>query len=238
MFDALPRLDLLQKSGWFDRVDWFIVPSVKHDFQKETLRLLGIEDRKIVEGHLHTHIQTDLLLASSYVRFPEHIPQWACNFLRKTFLPAASEEVGEIPFMYISRTDANSRNILNELELIQTLKEFGFKEVQLREYSVAEQARLFAGAKVIVAPHGAGLANLVFCSKGATVVELFPEGYVLPLYYDLASKVGLKYTHIVCEADAKANSVKQGMKLNLLVDLKRLKKKVEGIMETYTASIN
>jgi capsular polysaccharide biosynthesis protein len=30
----------------------------------------------------------------------------------------------------------------------------------------------FAAAAVVIAPHGAGLANLVFCAPGTTVIEL------------------------------------------------------------------
>jgi capsular polysaccharide biosynthesis protein len=115
------------------------------------------------------------------------------------------------------------------------LDEFGFKTIELGSLSFAEQVSLFASAKVIIGPHGAGLANLVFCRKGTTVIELFADDYVFPLYYDLANKVELKYDYLICSSDAKATNVKQGMKLNMYVDLDRLKPKLESLLELYSS---
>jgi capsular polysaccharide biosynthesis protein len=62
---------------------------------------------------------------------------------------------------------------------------------------VTEQIRAFAEATVIVAPHGAALANLTFASPGAAVVELFPAGCLLPDYWRLASSVpGMRYRYV------------------------------------------
>jgi capsular polysaccharide biosynthesis protein len=69
--------------------------------------------------------------------------------------------------------------------------------------SVAEQIRTFAGASVIVSPHGAALANLVFASPGCTVIELFPPGCVLPDYWRLASSVpGVTYRYLSAWPDS------------------------------------
>jgi capsular polysaccharide biosynthesis protein len=233
MFDALPRLQLLKKSGWFDKVDWFVVPRYKHGFQKDTLRLLGIDESKIIEGHQETHIRADNLLAPSFVRHNGHIPKWSCDFLRNHFLPLATAQSHTYSYVYISRNDSSSRNVINESELTSMLDEYGFKKVELGSMSFAEQVSLFASAKVIIGPHGAGLANLVFCKKGTTVIELFAEDYVFPLYYDLANKVELNYDYLICSADAKANNAKQGMKLNLYVDLSKLQTKLDALLETY-----
>ncbi len=44
----------------------------------------------------------------------------------------------------------------------------------LEGLSLAEQIRLFAGAGTVVAPHGAGLANLAYMPAGGRVVEFLP----------------------------------------------------------------
>ena len=46
--------------------------------------------------------------------------------------------------------------------------------------SVAEQVELFVYADVVVAPHGAGLTNLLFCREGTRIVEIFPPTYINP----------------------------------------------------------
>ncbi len=51
---------------------------------------------------------------------------------------------------------------------------------------------LFRDAEIVIAPHGGGLANLVFCTPGAKVIELFPPANI-DLYYRLATQLGLNY---------------------------------------------
>lgn len=231
LFDALPRIHFLQKSGWFDRVDWFVVPSYKHGYQQDTLRLLGIGKDKIIEGHEETHIQADVMIASSYARHGEHIPAWVCDFLRKSFSDLVTSDMEAASHIYISRSDSGSRVVVNEAELFAILDEYGFQKVTLSNLSFLEQVKVFASAKFIVAPHGAGLANLVFCEKGTTVVELFADGYVLPLYYDLATKVGVNYNYLVCQEDTEVKDVRQAMKLNISVDLSKFKTKMEQLLD-------
>jgi capsular polysaccharide biosynthesis protein len=62
--------------------------------------------------------------------------------------------------------------------------------------SVSEQARLFAQAEVIVAPHGGALTNLVFCQPLTKVVELFPPGYTPVCFWTITDAVGLSYRPI------------------------------------------
>jgi capsular polysaccharide biosynthesis protein len=57
--------------------------------------------------------------------------------------------------------------------------------------------RIFATANLIVAPHGAALANIIFASPGSTLIELFPAGCLLPDYWRLASSVpGMAYRYV------------------------------------------
>lgn len=224
LFDALPRIRFLQKSGWFNKVGWFVVPCYKHGYQWDTLRLLGVGKEKIIQGHQETHLQADTVTASSYARHGEHIPAWLCDFLRKSFLGSATPDI-EAPTHIYSRNDTGSRIVVNEPQLFNLLEERGLRKITLSNLTFLEQVKVFASAKFIVAPHGAGLANLVFCEKGTTVIELFADSYVLPLYYDLAMKVGLNYRYMVCQEDTEVSDMRQAMKLNIRVGLSKFKAK-------------
>ena len=81
---------------------------------------------------------------------------------------------------------------MNEAEILELLQAYGFIEVRLEELAFTDQVRLFRDADVVVAPHGSGLANLVFCAPGARVIELFPAA-VLDFYFRLSQAVGLDY---------------------------------------------
>jgi capsular polysaccharide biosynthesis protein len=43
----------------------------------------------------------------------------------------------------------------------------------MERYSLAEQVTLFSKAEIVVSPHGAGLANILFSPPGLTVVDIF-----------------------------------------------------------------
>lgn len=58
-------------------------------------------------------------------------------------------------------------------------------------WSVAEQARLFRSARLVIANHGAGCTNVVFCEPGTHFVELPPV--LFPCYRNLAQRSGLHY---------------------------------------------
>jgi capsular polysaccharide biosynthesis protein len=68
--------------------------------------------------------------------------------------------------------------MLNEADLEKALAGLGFRVLVAGELSVREQIAAFSRAKLIVAPHGAALANLIFAPPGATVVEIVTPGIV------------------------------------------------------------
>lgn len=61
---------------------------------------------------------------------------------------------------------------------------------------MSEQAEIFAGAEIIVAPHGAALTNLVFCSEGTTVIEFFSPDYIRTDYWMISQQLGLEHYYI------------------------------------------
>jgi hypothetical protein len=73
--------------------------------------------------------------------------------------------------IYISRR-GTSRPLPEEEQVEQALRERGFAILRLEEMPWLDQIRAFQHARTIIAPHGAGLANLVFTPAGATVTEI------------------------------------------------------------------
>src|SRR5690606_29148055 len=68
--------------------------------------------------------------------------------------------------IYVSRTLARQRRVQNEDELVSLLERYGFAKYIPEQMPFEDQVRLFRDAKAVVAPHGAGLANLVFARPG------------------------------------------------------------------------
>jgi capsular polysaccharide biosynthesis protein len=80
-----------------------------------------------------------------------------------------------------------------------SLQDLGFELVNLNAVSVEEQVRLFSAADMIVAPHGAGLTNIMFAPAHCRVVELAVETHCTASYLVIASAVGQRYGYVMCE---------------------------------------
>src|SRR6185369_9154645 len=103
--------------------------------------------------------------------------------------------------IYISRRAARvGRRILNEGEVLDLLANFGVRSYALETLSLEEQIDLFFDADLVVAPHGAGLTNLLF-ADGAGVVELHPTAQIMPHYFLLSLAVGHHYRYLAGSAD-------------------------------------
>lgn len=231
LLDSLPRFHLLKKSGWFEKVDWFLLPALKTDYHRDSIKMLGIPEEKIIESSTETHIQADVLLASTFVRHYEHVPIWCCHFLREHFLkPQAFSGKHTHPLIYISRKDATRRRILNEPALEQMLHRYGFKTYELARLPFSEKIELFHNARVIIAPHGAGQTNLVFCSSGAKMLELIPEGFAFTYFYDIANKVGVHYHYLFLQSDPNANTMAKRMYMDSVADLEAIRGKLDAFL--------
>ncbi len=80
---------------------------------------------------------------------------------------------GTVDNVYVSRRLATRRRIVNEDVVQAALQAEGFKTVYLETMDFWAQAAIFAGARKIVALHGAGCANILF-SQGADFLEIHP----------------------------------------------------------------
>jgi len=121
--------------------------------------------------------------------------QWLRQRMRKNIKDSGTTR--DASRIYISRSDASDRRVVNEKELMDRLSERGFERYLLSKLSVAEQVELFSEAEIVVAPHGAGLTNVLF-ADGVKIVELLPEDDIRDHYYRLANKLGFDYSCVLC----------------------------------------
>jgi capsular polysaccharide biosynthesis protein len=95
--------------------------------------------------------------------------------------------------LYISRNKATRRRLLNEDVLWPRLASIGFERFYLEDHSFADQIRLMQQASWVVAPHGAGLTNALFCPAGTTVVEIADPAFPNPNFYAMCAALGHPY---------------------------------------------
>ena len=75
--------------------------------------------------------------------------------------------------VFISRADSQFRKIINEDEVFKVFEQCGFTRYVLSNLSIKEQVALFNGADIVVAAHGAGLINILFCKPETKIIEIF-----------------------------------------------------------------
>jgi hypothetical protein len=231
MIDSLGKLGLLKQSGRFDKVDYFLVPSYSAKYHKETLSHFGIGEDKIINEDSIRHIQADYLMVSSYTQVNFHHPKWVCDFLHNSFTLPRGEKKRET-LIYIPRGDAAvNRKVLNEAELIEVLKGYGFDIRFLSEMTVPDEAEFFNSAKLVLGVQGSGFTNLVFCEPGTIVVEFFPDKYVRHIDYDICNKMGLEYHYILCPSDGEAHDTVEGQKINVIADIPAIKAKLDTLLD-------
>lgn len=68
--------------------------------------------------------------------------------------------------------EARARGIEGHEPLLEELGALGFEQIAFELLSPLEQISAMNGADVVIAPHGAGLTNMIYAKPGATVVEI------------------------------------------------------------------
>jgi capsular polysaccharide biosynthesis protein len=58
-----------------------------------------------------------------------------------------------------------------------------------------------ASCEAIVAPHGGGLSNIVFCSPGTKIIEIFSPELVGTYFWKLSSQLNLDYYYLLGTGD-------------------------------------
>jgi hypothetical protein len=192
LLDELPRLISLKE--WGELPDLMI--HAQAEYGRTALKLAGFQGRWIEPVRRKLWHVDELIVPA--------LPGWVgcvnaahvrrlVNFVAPMYMsPAFTPER-----IYISRALAQRRHVENEAAVMATLAEQGFTSVQLERLSWGEQIALFRGAKIVVAPHGAGLANLVFSRAGTRVIECFGRDYVNACFAQLAETCALDYTPLV-----------------------------------------
>lgn len=101
--------------------------------------------------------------------------------------------------IYISRKNS-SRTFDNESEIEEMLKKQGYDIVYSEHLTFLEQITLFQSARVVIAVHGAGLANLIWCHPGSHVIELFSPRHFNDCYARLSMSMRLNYQQLQATA--------------------------------------
>jgi len=201
LIDGVAQVFLLRQCFDDNAIDHYLVPTLLHDFQFDTLKLFGIDRTRIVEVAALECVECARLLCTTAPRGDSSniCPRWLIEEFRNVVYPVGSAHKGRR--IYISRRDAGGRHFDNEAELETLLERYGFSIVTLSEHEFREKIILFSDAEFVIGMTGAGMANLIFCSPGTSIMELHPAGFVNYLYASICQHLGLDYRYLILESD-------------------------------------
>lgn len=157
-------------------------------YVRDLLGLLGVT---ATESTLYARVGTLVFAARGIAAEPNAVDLASLHELRDSLeLPLAGRKK-----IYISRRDSG-RFPRNESAVEAIAAAAGCDIVRLTGMPLLDQIALFAGAELVVATHGAGLANLAWCRDGATsVVEIAQRGQP-DCFERLAALSSLPYTRV------------------------------------------
>ena len=210
-----------------------IIDSEPSDWMVQSLKLVGYDVADCIPWN-GTRAKVNQLVLPSFRRYkpsPFYSPA-ACQWLRDRILSNIthidSNNTFNSPNIFISRKKAKARRIVNEDELVEKLSGLDFVAYTLEDMSFADQVRLFSQAKIIVAPHGAGLANMIF-SQNPVVIELFSSTMSL-VFFALAKGLGFQYDCLNCQPEDVTDKPKRERNYDMSVNYDELSELIYRFM--------
>jgi hypothetical protein len=184
--DVIPRLKIFNKKFKLNQVDKFYVPSLKYQFQIDSLKMLGIHLDKIITSEQFKHITANCIYATSHPcnHFPMKVKKWSLNYLRKSFIKKSNKKwykkifVDRDQFKFVDTNNLEKfkdfRVLINEQEIKKYLLSVGFTIIKPEEFSFKEQVEIFSNTNYVVGLYGAAMMMLTFCKKSTKVIEIKP----------------------------------------------------------------
>ncbi len=232
LLQILPRLLILARSSVsYDRI---YINNVTYPWQLRSLEIvlsfLHISKEKMLIVNGDCVMRASVLVVPSVPFIPSRgvfLPEWMNRSLKSIFLSqeGAVEKKEVYERIYISRSKALIRGVVNEDEYTPALQELGFKIVHPETLSPFEQASLFNGAKVIIAPHGSGLSNVIFSKPGCKVIEIDKDDERRGCFKPLTESVG--GTFFPFYAQPVGPEDKEDMKLNVAEFMSDIRKIIQ-----------
>ena len=228
LFDILPKIIICLKIYNIKNIDFLYLSKLK-SWQKDILNLMGINNYKILDSNKYRHVQAKKIIAVDHPWYEKgfvlqeanNIPKWIVLSLRNIFL-TKSENFNSATKIFIDRSESkfNHCKIINDEEISKYLISKGFVKYKVGQLNFQKQIHLFKNAKIIIGPHGAAFANLIFCNPKTKIIEIKPKNRENYVNKKISQYLDLDYS-LIETPTIKDSFNKKG---DILVDLNDIKK--------------
>jgi hypothetical protein len=195
LLDALPRLAFLEE---FPADTKILVPSRLAEYQKESLRMLGLLER--VRYTPETHLVLENYFFSTPPSMVVCYSPYSVQFLRKRFLPKADPSFTG-PKRFVIDRHGKTRGLKNRVEVNRFFEKLGWAIVDTEKLTFAQEIKLFAEAEAIAGAVGSGFTNAVWCKPGTAVIQILPETVLDGSTEWICQVNQLRWAYQICPSD-------------------------------------
>lgn len=227
-FDSLSRFFIFKKYYKFNKNDFFLIHNLKHDFQIQSLKLLGIKN--IINSYDTNHIKAQKIICINFIRqFNLSFQKWIIIYFKKFLLKRINKDYKKKLKIFIDRTGyaGSYRGIANREEFINFLKSKNFIILDPSKLKFLDEIKIFKSADIVIGIYGAGLTNMIFCRKNTKVIEIKPYYTKDNLYKNMAINCNLKYS-LIRSTIINKSETNRSYDGQLYVSTKKLKKLINS----------
>jgi len=228
LFDLLPKIKLYSEIYNLNDLDYLYASKLKN-WQIQSLIPLGLDKINIIDNNKYRHIQADEVICADHPYYysgyfeqqGQNIPSWIVDWLRETFLGCEKKFFCNDK-IFIDRSSSPSKHcqFINDEEISEFLINQGFTKYRVENLNFFEQIYLFKNSSFVIGAHGAGLANLTFCSKNTKIIEIRPKNHTNSVYGKLSEINNLNYKLLSTNFIEKSRNLKG----DIYLDIKELSK--------------
>jgi len=179
----------------------------------KVLEQFGMSELKIIKDRGFIEVETlEFVTKGNDVGYLH--PAYRTTLLRQSRVNLSSKAFRDI---YLTREELR-RSIRNEREVVQLVQSKGFEIVDPALLSIKDQISLFSEAKLVIAPHGGAITNMIY-SREASLLEIMPKERINRCF---------EWQSLVCGHHYAVHfySQKEG------VDIEKFKSKIENWMSS------
>jgi tetratricopeptide (TPR) repeat protein len=201
--DFLPRLGVIQDFPELRHLPIIVLDTLNQS-QLDAMEKLGVNLDRLVKIPVAHTVKCDHLIVPHLLGRPmtasglpdwmkPMVNDWGVNWVREKFADWRQPNPQDPKRIFISRIGTKFRRCINEEEVYDIAKRYGFITLQNQNMNHQQQMALYSGAEMVMGPHGAGFTNMLFAPKGATAIEMFPKHRSPAFYNKLCDQLDQRY---------------------------------------------
>jgi capsular polysaccharide biosynthesis protein len=225
--EALPRI--LISENLLKNYTLLLPATLKNnDFVIKSLDCFNIKNIEYI--NINEKVFAKELILPTHLSYSGYHNKKIINKLRKKYRDYYSNYIDnkKEDRIYISRSKAKKRKVINENEIKPILKKYGFKIINFEDCDWKKQLKICLNTKYLIGIHGAGLANMLFMKKSSYILELRYGMHYVQCYLRMASALDLNYLYQKCNLEKLNQKFSNG---NIIVDPKILEKNINFMIK-------